>query len=221
MGNINHSIYHGLELQLTKRLSRKWEMDASYTYSRNLSQAEDFESMLGDDPASLPQEYGYSSDDQRHVIKVNAIAFLPKDWQVGTTMSWSTGLPYSVVSTFSALDNFDYSQQGRLLYGYVPDRADSHGDRNFVLLRRNDHRNATVLNINAEAQKSFVLGVPGSRRRPADRFGAAVRPPIPARPAVRVLRQGLGDAFTDGLEPFSCPAPSDRSLSLTPWRRAR
>ena len=52
VGNINHSVYHGFELQLTKRLSRKWEMDASYTYSRNLSQAEDFESSLGDDPAT-------------------------------------------------------------------------------------------------------------------------------------------------------------------------
>jgi len=162
VGNINHSIYHGFELQLTKRLSRKWEMDASYTYSRNLSQAEDFESSLGDDPAAIPQEYGYSSDDQRHVVKFNAIAFLPKDWQVGTTMSWATGLPYSIVSTFTALDNFDYPAF-RLLYGYVPDRANAQGDRPFILLRRNDQRNASVLTINAEAQKSFVLGKMASR----------------------------------------------------------
>ena len=159
VGNINHSIYHGFEVQLTKRLSRKWEMDASYTYSRNLSQAEDFESSLGDDPATIPQEYGYSSDDQRHVVKFNAITFLPKDWQLGTTMSWATGLPYSVISTFSALDNFDYPALNRLLYGYVPDRPDRKtGLRTFVNLRRNDHRNAAQLNINVEAQKSFVLG---------------------------------------------------------------
>ena len=162
VGNINHSVYHGFELQVTKRLSRKWEMVASYTYSRNLSQAEDFESALGDDPAAIPQEYGYSSDDQRHVVKFNAIAYLPKDWQVGTTMSWATGLPYSVISTFQALDNFDYPAT-RLLYGYVPDRADALGNRRFVLLRRNDHRNAPILTINAEAQKSFVLGKLNSR----------------------------------------------------------
>ncbi len=162
VGNINHSVYHGLELQLTKRLSRKWEMNASYTYSRNLSQAEDFESSLGDDPAAVPFEFGYSSDDQRHVVKFNAIAFLPKDWQMGTTMSWATGLPYSVISTFAALDNFDYPQF-RLLYGYVPDRADAQGNRTFVSLRRDDHRNAAQLSINAEAQKSFVIGKLASR----------------------------------------------------------
>ncbi len=162
VGNINHSIYHGFELQLTKRLSRKWEMDASYTYSRNLSQAEDFESALGDDPAAIPYEYGYSDDDQRHVVKLNAIAFLPKDWQVGTTMSWSTGLPYSVISTFTALDNFDYPQF-RLLYGFIPDRVNANGDRPFISMRRNDQRNAAVLNINLEAQKSFVLGKMASR----------------------------------------------------------
>ena len=77
-------------------------------------------------------------------------------------MSWATGLPYSVISTFQALDNFDYPAT-RLLYGYVPDRADALGNRRFVLLRRNDHRNAPILTINAEAQKSFVLGKLNSR----------------------------------------------------------
>ena len=157
VGNINRSIYNGIEVQLTKRLSRKWQMDASYTYSRNRSQAEDFQSSLGDDPATVGQEFSYAEDDLRHVIKFNASTYLPKDWQVGTTINWSSGLPYSIISNFLALNNFDYPQF-RLLYGYVPDEPDAQGNRPFRILRRNDHRNDPVFTIDLLARKSFVLG---------------------------------------------------------------
>ncbi|HEV8702165.1 MAG TPA: TonB-dependent receptor [Candidatus Polarisedimenticolia bacterium] len=157
VGNINRSTYSGVEIQLTKRLSRKWQMDASYTYSRNRAQAESFDSSLGDDPATVGQEFSYAADDLRHVIKLNASTYLPKDWQVGTTINWSSGLPYSIVSNFLALNNFDYPQF-RLLYGYVPDEPDVHGDRNFRILRRNDHRNDPIFTIDLLARKSFVLG---------------------------------------------------------------
>ena len=42
VGNVNEARYKAIELQLTKRLSRKWQMDGSYTYSRALGDAEDF-----------------------------------------------------------------------------------------------------------------------------------------------------------------------------------
>jgi hypothetical protein len=157
VGNINRSIYNGFEVQLTKRLSRKWQMDASYTYSRNRAQAESFDSALGDDPATVGQEFSYAEDDLRHVIKFNASTYLPQDWQVGTTINWSSGLPYSIVSNFLSLNNFDYPQF-RLLYGYVPDEPDADGNRNFRILRRNDHRNDPVMTIDLLARKSFVLG---------------------------------------------------------------
>jgi hypothetical protein len=157
VGNINRTIYNGVEIQVTKRLSRKWQMDASYTYSRNRAQAESFDSALGDDPATVGQEFSYAGDDQRHDIKFNASTYLPKDWQVGTTIRWASGLPYSIVSNFLSLNNFDYPQF-RLLYGYVPDEPDSNGDRDFRILRRNDHRNDPTFTIDLLARKSFVLG---------------------------------------------------------------
>jgi len=159
VGNINKSIYRGVEVQLTKRLSRKWQMDASYTYSRSRANADSFDSSLGDDPATVSQEFAYAEDDLRHVVKLNAITFLPKDWQVGTTVSWTSGLPYSVVSNFLAFDNFDYPAF-RLLYGYIPERSDENPDpnRDFQILRRNDRRNDPEFNIDLLARKSFVLG---------------------------------------------------------------
>jgi len=158
LGNINSSRYRGIELQVTKRLSRKWQMDASYTYSRNVGFADSFYSNLGDDPANQGQTFGYQTDDQRHVLKFNAVTYLPHDWQVGGTASWSSGLPYSVFSQLLSLDNFDYPQF-RFLYGYTPDRvAPGSNSRPFTPTRRNDQRNDPVLNINLHADKAFVLG---------------------------------------------------------------
>jgi len=157
IANINSAAYKGIEVQLTKRLSRRWQMDASYTYSRATGAAESFQSSLGDDPSNVQNEFGYLSYDQRHVIKLNGISFLPGDWQIGSTMVWSSGLPYSITDRFSSIDNYQYLQV-RTLYGYVNPVLDADGKNEFVQLHRNSERNASVLNINLRVQKSMVIG---------------------------------------------------------------
>jgi hypothetical protein len=156
VGNYNSARYRGASLELTKRLSRRWEMQASYTYSRAQGQAEDFQSKLGNDPSTIESEFGYLDFDQRHVVKLNSSFFLPGDWQLGWSIGWASGLPYSVISRFFALDNVGY-QQFRTLYGtsvWDPAQQTFH----FVTEPRNDHRNHSTLNIGARARKSFVLG---------------------------------------------------------------
>jgi outer membrane receptor protein involved in Fe transport len=163
LDNSNSSKYQGIEVQVTKRLSRKWQMNASYSYSRSLGFADSFYDFVGDDPANRDTVYGYQTDDQRHVVKFNASSYLPKDWQIAGTASWSSGLPYSVVTGFLALDNFDYPAL-RFLYGYTPDRPDpATGQRNFIPFRRNDQRNDAILEINLHADKAFVLGKMNSK----------------------------------------------------------
>jgi hypothetical protein len=154
LANFNESRYKGIELQLTKRLSRKWQMDASYTYSRARGDAEEFLSNQGNDPASRSLESGYLDFDQRHVVKFNATTFLPGDWQFGGTAQWSTGLPFSIIDTYSAADNFDYYSFRRLLGRVVPGNLGPE----FVPIRRNSQRNDSVYRINLRAQKAFVLG---------------------------------------------------------------
>ncbi len=152
VGNFNEARYTGIEVELKKRLSRKWQMEASYTYSRAIGAAEQYLSELGDDPSTVQNEYGYLDYDQRHVVKINAAAYLPGDWQIGTVTSWASGLPFSIVDRFFATDNLDYGQY-RTLYGFLPD--DRSGYR---FVRRNSQRNRAILNINLRAQKAFVLG---------------------------------------------------------------
>jgi outer membrane receptor protein involved in Fe transport len=156
VGNINEGRYRGIELQLTKRLSRKWQMDASYTYSRALGDAEDFLSDLGDDPATTLYEFSRLDYDQRHVVKMNFATFLPRDWQVGATVEWSSGLPYSVVSFFSSLDNYDYLQQRRL-FGFTPETLEN-TERKFEIIRRNTGQNNAFYLIDVRGEKALVLG---------------------------------------------------------------
>ncbi len=154
VGNSNEARYKGIELTVTKRLSRRWEMQGSYTYSRAVGQAEDFQSRLGNDPSTVESEFGYLDFDQRHVVKLNAVTFLPADWQLGFATTWSSGLPFSTVSRVFALDNAGY-QQFRTLFGFTEP-----GDKGpvFRRMRRNSQRNHAQLDINVRARKSIVFG---------------------------------------------------------------
>ena len=93
--------------------------------------------------------------DQRHVVKLNAGVFLPRDWQLGTSLTWSSGLPYSIISRFFALDSVGY-EQFRTTYGYTV--LDPGRGLRFVPLHRNSGRNAAVLDVNVQARKNVVLG---------------------------------------------------------------
>jgi hypothetical protein len=154
IANVNAADYSGIEVQLTRRLSRKWQMDASYTYSRAVGNAESFDSDLGDDPSVTDLEHGYLAYDMRHQVKLNAVVYLPRDWQVGGVLSWHSGLPFSVISKVRAFDNFDYLQD-RTMFGYVQEEG---GEPVFIPVRRNSERNGAVYNINLRASKAFVLG---------------------------------------------------------------
>jgi outer membrane receptor protein involved in Fe transport len=154
VGNFNTAVYHGIELELRRRLSHRWQIQGSYTYSRALGQAEDFQSRLGNDPSTVQSEYGYLDFDQRHVVKASGAFFLQGDWQLGTSATWASGLPYSIISRFLALDNVEYLQF-RTLYGMTV--QDGNGVR-FETIDRNSGRNGSTLDLNASVRKNFVLG---------------------------------------------------------------
>ena len=155
VGNANEARYRAIELGFRRRLSRRWQMQGSYTYSRAVGAAEDFQSRLGNDPSTVESEFGYLDYDQRHVVKVFGTTYLPHDWQVGSSMTWASGLPYSIVSRFFALDNEGY-QQFRTRFGYTA--IDPVSGPRFVPMGRNSRRNDRTIDINLNIRKSFVLG---------------------------------------------------------------
>ena len=152
LGNYNSQTYRGWELELVRRLSRKWQMESSYTFSKAQGDAESYLSPLGDDPSLTEYEPGYLSYDQRHVVKFNAMAYLPRDWRIGGSAQWSSGLPYSVVFDAFGVDNAGYTQS-RVLYGRIEKAG-----RGLVREDRNIHRNHATYVFNARTQKNFVIG---------------------------------------------------------------
>ncbi len=154
IGNFNEARYKALEFEALKRMSRRWQMQASYVYSRATGDAEEFQSRLGNDPSTVESESGYLSFDQRHVVKVNSSIFLPHDWQLATAITWGSGLPYSTIARFFAADNIGF-QQFRTAFGYSTAQG---GQLQFVSVRRNSGRNGSTLDINLQTRKNFVLG---------------------------------------------------------------
>jgi outer membrane receptor protein involved in Fe transport len=152
LGNTNEQNYHAWEFEILRRLSRKWEMQASYTYSVAQGDAESYLSILGNDPALAEFEPGYLNYDQRHVVKFNAVAFLPRDWRLGGTITWASGLPFSAIVHYNDLDNAGYIQ-ARILYGQLGINGYGITPEN-----RNIHRNLASYLLNARVTKNFAMG---------------------------------------------------------------
>jgi hypothetical protein len=152
IGNYNYQEYVGYELALSRRLSRKWQMDVNYTFSKATGQAESFNSQSGDDPALTELKSGYLDYDQTHVAKFYAIAYLPKDWQFGGGITWASGLPWSNINRFRSSDNVDFPQIRRL-YGYIEPNSG-----HFLEENRNIHRNHAAYEVDLRTEKRFVIG---------------------------------------------------------------
>jgi hypothetical protein len=150
VGNVNTADYSAVLLELTRRYSHGWGLQSSYTWSRAVGDAEAFDQLLGDEPALLFEERSYLSYDQRHVVKMVAGVRAPHDWQVGGTVRWESGLPYSEVVGVESYygDNpeheFDFPLP-QLRYRYVDGK-------------RNTHRNPGYWTLDARVARDFHLG---------------------------------------------------------------
>ncbi|HEU5179149.1 MAG TPA: TonB-dependent receptor, partial [Candidatus Polarisedimenticolia bacterium] len=152
LGNYNEQTYRAVELELVRRLHRKWQMEASYTYSIAQGDAESFLSSIGDDASLREFEPGYLSYDQRHVFKLNAMAYLPGNWRLGGTAIWQSGLPFSAVDYGNSVDDVGYNQT-RITYTSVSPQGFG-----FRQETRNEHRNPASYLFNTRVQKDFVAG---------------------------------------------------------------
>ncbi len=142
IGNFNSAKYRSLAFELRRRLHRNWQAQMSYTYSRAYGQAETFLSALGDDPSTSDDEEGYLDYDQRHRVVTIATANLPRDVEVGTTIVWESGTPYSVVSEVDDQDNV----------GNVTIRTF------YPTAQRNDQRNDGFWVVDVKIVKRFIVG---------------------------------------------------------------
>ncbi|MBI3448024.1 MAG: TonB-dependent receptor [Acidobacteria bacterium] len=141
VGNYNASRYRALELVLNRRLHHNWQMQLSYSLSRATGDAEQFLSVLGDDPAYRDKQRGPLDYDQRHIVKAFASTHLPKRVILGGSIFWASGTPFSAI--YETID--------------IDDVGNSAPRFSYVNGRRNDQRNGDQWTVNGRVEKGFAI----------------------------------------------------------------
>jgi len=121
--SIFNSNYNGLQVKVTKKFSGKSMIDANYTWSRDLTDAQNDYSTEPQNIFNLSNEYGRATDDRTHVLMVDGVYELPwmKDqrgvtghlvggWEVSGILAMNSGLPLTISE--SAAYTINYTYQG-------------------------------------------------------------------------------------------------------------
>ena len=112
VGSSGNSSYNALWFTATRRLSKGWQFDASYTWSKSI----DYTSfstggILVQNSYDLPGERGVSDFDARHRFVISSIYELPFDgnwlvsgWQLAVIVQSQSGNPVNVVTSNSTVN---------------------------------------------------------------------------------------------------------------------
>jgi hypothetical protein len=149
VSNANTADYSAIVVELLRRHARGWEMNGSYTWSRALGDAEEYNQLLGDDPSAIQEERSYLSYDQRHVFKLNATVDTPSLWRLGGALRYESGLPYSSVEAVDSYVGFIPQYElmppaNQLRYRYTSGK-------------RNDQRNPAFWTLDFRLAREFGL----------------------------------------------------------------
>jgi hypothetical protein len=123
--NYSNSSYNGLQLELTKRMSQGFTLQANYTYSKVLTDAMGEGQTRQEDFLDIKNpklERSRANFDQTHILRANGVFELPfgrgrrfsfdnpvvdrivGGWNVSGMMTWMSGAPYSIYSNRGTLN---------------------------------------------------------------------------------------------------------------------
>ena len=112
VGSSGNSNYNALLITATRRVTRAWQFNASYTWSKSI----DYTSfstggILVQNSNDLPGERGPSDFDARHRFVFSSLCDLPfhgnrfvSGWQLGVIVQSQSGNPFNVVTTNSTVN---------------------------------------------------------------------------------------------------------------------
>ncbi len=102
--SVANSFYHAGTLQITKRFSRYYSVNANYTLSKTIDEATDFNTdYLAQNPFNVRQDRGLSSFDQRHRAVLSAVIISPfenpflKDFVFSPIFTAGSGRPFNLL----------------------------------------------------------------------------------------------------------------------------
>jgi len=91
-------------LQITKRFSRNYSLNANYTYAKSIDEATDFNTdYLGQNPFNIRDDRALSSFDQRHRAVISAVIISPfentflKDFVFSPIFTAGSGRPFNLL----------------------------------------------------------------------------------------------------------------------------
>lgn len=102
--SVANSFYHAGTLQLTKRLSRNYSINANYTYAKTIDEATDFNTdYLAQNPLNIREDRSLSAFDQRHRLVMSAVLLSPfenaflKDFVFSPIFTAGSGRPFNLL----------------------------------------------------------------------------------------------------------------------------
>jgi len=164
LGNFNTTQYEAFVVELTRRQYRNWQMNASYTWSEAVVDAEYYRQVLGDDRTIVNDEFGYLSYDRRHSLKVNATTIVPwaGGFRFGAAIQWQSGLPYSVLERRFIIDTIPPD--------YLTGSPTARSRMRYITGQRNDRRNESYWNFDVHMAKELNLSGGVNMQLTADIF---------------------------------------------------
>jgi hypothetical protein len=143
--NDGYATYHALDVNLSRRFSRKLTMLASYTWSHTLDNVDpDVPGQAPNDPNFTGRvEYGNAIYDQRHRFVLSGVYVLPGEVHFGGVMTLASGLPYNIVT--GANNSGDP--------GATTDRPVING----VVIGRNSGRGGAIYDVSPFLERAFAF----------------------------------------------------------------
>jgi len=137
----DQSFYNGMNLRLTKRFAKHFLVDGFYTFSKALSDSDNFRegTALHFDPTNFRLDHGLSDQDRRHNFSMNGVWQLPWGFQLSGIARAASGIHYSPSVGSDAM-------------GIATTRAERPG-----AVGRNTYTGPSVFNIDSSLGKGFKL----------------------------------------------------------------
>ena len=102
--SVANTFYHAGTLQITKRFSRNYSLNANYTFAKSIDEATDFNTdFLAQNPLNVRDDRSLSAFDQRHRVVVSAVITSPsknaflKDFVLSPIFTAGSGRPFNLL----------------------------------------------------------------------------------------------------------------------------
>ncbi len=102
--SVGNTFYNAGTLQITKRFSRNYSINANYTFSKTIDEATDFNTdYLAQNPLNVRADRSLSSFDQRHRVVISAVITSPfenavlKDFVFAPIFTAGSGRPFNLL----------------------------------------------------------------------------------------------------------------------------